>query len=196
MLVHPQEKRRDHERTTFNDGLEQGANSVSFDDHQTITCLDFLPYPELESSIRTIQARLHPGSSALFKFTSISPKIAFLSDQFVFCCLPFMPRRYLLKQDNPRRTSTPLLTSLHHITEVLSTESSTVSIQQITNVTAEHIIALRMMEQSLVTDPVRRLGMIGKWGLDGWRDHRFMIAWEAGLLSAGYLQRWNVVVRK
>ena len=196
MLVHPQgsiEKTRDHEYVAFND---ERAGFISFEDYQTTACLDFLPYPDLESSIRTIQARLRPGSSALFKFTSISPKIAFLSDQFIFCCLPFMPRRYLLKQDNPHRTSTPLLTSLHHITEVLSTGSPTVSIQHITNVTAEHVTALRMMEQSLVTDPVRRLNMISKWGLDGWRDHRLMIAWEAGLLSAGYLQRWNVVVRK
>jgi hypothetical protein len=53
-----------------------------------------------------------------------------------------------------------------------------------------------MMEQALVEDRVLRMDLIRKWGVEGWREHRLMIAWEAGLLSAGYLQRWNVIVRK
>jgi hypothetical protein len=181
----------------FKDGLEQGVNQISFQDAQAITCLDFLPYSDLESSIHNIiQSRLQLRSSALFEFTTLASNIAFLSDQFIFCALPFMPRKYLEQRDRPCRTSTPLLTSLHHITKVISSGPSTVTIERITNVTAEHVMALRMIEQSLVTDRVLRLRLIKKWGIEGWREHRLMIAWEAGLLSAGHLQRWNVVVRK
>jgi hypothetical protein len=107
-----------------------------------------------------------------------------------------MPRKYLLRERGSCRTSTPLLTSLHRIIEVLSSGPSNNTIERITNVTANHVTALRMMEQALVEDRVLRMDLIRKWGVEGWREHRLMIAWEAGLLSAGYLQRWNVIVRK
>jgi hypothetical protein len=192
LVIHSQGKRLRDGPDTLENRLAQ-RNSHNADEAHAI---DSLPYPSLEPSVRTIQSSLQPGSIVVFEFTTIAADIPFLSDQFVFCCLPFMPRRYLPRNHSSCRTSTPLLASLHRIIEVLSSGPSNTTIKRITNVTTNHVTALHMMEQSLVNDQVVRLDLIRKWGVEGWREHRIMIAWEAGLLSAGYLQRWNVIVRK
>jgi hypothetical protein len=33
-------------------------------------------------------------------------------------------------------------------------------------------------------------------GIEAWREKKFMLAWEAGLLRAGFLTRWRVVLVK
>lgn len=160
------------------------------------TCLDFVPYIELESTIRNAQVCLRPGHTVSFEFTAIAPKIPFLSDQFIFCSYPFMPRKFTPTPQVSYRTSTPLLISLPRIIEILVSGTSTTTIETVSNVTAERAGALQLLEQELTTNRALRSAMVGKWGLKGWREHRFKLTWETALLQAGCLARWSITIRK
>ncbi|KAF5386744.1 hypothetical protein D9615_001535 [Tricholomella constricta] len=157
--------------------------------------LDFVAYPDLGPTIRAFKTRIKSPSSASLELTTIAPSIPFLSDDFVLCSLPFMPRKYL-KDSIPRRTSTPLLTTLHSVTQYLSLGNPKTTIVSITNVTNEQVAALRISRQKLITDRAIRSGLITEWGENEWREHIFLLDWEAGLLAAGLLTRWSIVIRK
>jgi len=156
--------------------------------------LDFVSYPDLEPTIRTFQSRLKPTTFGSLEFTTTASKISLFSNDFVLCALPFMPRNYL-NGKTTQRTSTPLLASLHHITEYVSSNNSK-NIESIMNITDLQIGALRMSRQSFVTDRALRSAVIEKWGEKGWREHIFLMDWEVGLLAAGFLTRWSIVIRK
>jgi len=161
--------------------------------------LDFIPHPQLEASIRNLQSVLRKGIPATLEFTTIAPHISFLSTSFILCALPFLPRKHLATDQNQEtalRTSTPLLTSLHRVIELLTSTPSKLTIESILNVSASCVTGLNALEGELQDDRGIRTAFIDKWGVEGWREHRLMMAWEAGLLSAGYLTRWIVVVRK
>lgn len=158
--------------------------------------LDFIPYSDLEHVLCAVKASLKPGTFVSFEFTTVSPDIPFLSDSFVFCSLPFMPRRYFKHDGLPRRTSMPLLISLHRVIELLTSAACPLFIETVKNVTSEHITAFGALHEALARDRILRSGSIQKWGERGWKEHRFMIAWERALLTAGYLTKWIVVARK
>lgn len=160
------------------------------------TCLDFVPYIELESAIRNAQVCLRPGHAASFEFTTIASKISFLSDRFVFCSYPFMPRKFTRTPQVPYRTSTPLQISLPRIIEILASGTSTTTIETVSNVTAERASALQLLEQELTINRALRSAIVSKWGLKGWREHRFRLTWEAALLQAGCLTRWCITIRR
>ncbi|KAF9469266.1 hypothetical protein BDZ94DRAFT_1181937, partial [Collybia nuda] len=157
------------------------------------TCLDFVPYAELDPAIRTMLHFLRPGNTVSFEFTTISPKIPFLGDQYIFCSYPFMPRRFTPTSQVSHRTSTPLLISLQKIIEMLGTLTTT--IEAVSNITAESANVLQLLEQELATNSTLRSAIICRWGLKGWREYRFMLAWEAALLQAGCLAKWSVTIR-
>lgn len=162
----------------------------------TAVYLDFIPYYDLEDTLRNIQSHLKPGSFASFEFTTAIPHVSLFCDSFIFCALPFMPREYLEYDEMLHRTSTPLLISLHRITELLTSGTSPLIIESITNVTSAQITTLKHLDQELVGDKILRSNLIRKWGEKGWREHRLMISWEVGLLTAGYLAKWIIIVRK
>ncbi|KAF8077752.1 hypothetical protein FPV67DRAFT_1462876 [Lyophyllum atratum] len=157
--------------------------------------LDFITNPYLEATIRIFQSRLKPATLGSLEFTTMASNISFLSNDFILCSLPFTSRKYLQGQ-TAQRTSTPLLASLRHITECLSSSTSTTTIISIRNITSEHINVLRASRQRLISDRVLRTTLIERWGEEGWREHVFLTDWEAGLLSAGFLTRWSIFIRK
>lgn len=159
--------------------------------------LDFIAPSDLASALRFVQSRLIPGAAATLEFTTIAPDITLLSDAFALCAVPFMPRMHARTDAASQRTTTPLLTSLHRVVELLAAAGPVpVTIESVTNATATQITALWALHSRLLADRGLRSALIDKWGEEGWREHRLMVAWEAGLLAAGYISRWIVVVRK
>ncbi|KNZ79319.1 hypothetical protein J132_10670 [Termitomyces sp. J132] len=116
------------------------------------------------------------------------------SDSFMLCCLPFTHRKYLGRHII-QRTSTSLFINLHFVTKALSSTTSVTSISSVTNVTSEYVTVLRLWRHRIVTDKVLRTGLVENWGERGWREHVFLLDWEIGLLDAGLLTRWSIVIQ-
>ncbi|KAK0463810.1 uncharacterized protein EV420DRAFT_1638725 [Desarmillaria tabescens] len=72
----------------------------------------------------------------------------------------------------PLRTSTPLLVSLTGVLSVLT------------------------QAERLVEDRAERIAFIDRYGLDMWRERRFLMYWEAALLDAGHVTRWIVELQQ
>ncbi|RDB21066.1 hypothetical protein Hypma_011805 [Hypsizygus marmoreus] len=157
--------------------------------------IDFIEYSDLERTLRAVRSQLQPGCSVSMEFTAIEAHVTFLSDEFILCAIPFLTPKQI-RPSSARRTTTPLLVSLHRITEYLTTGTSSTSIETITNATSERITALRLLHKNLLTDRALRSALIRNLEEQGWREHRFMVSWEAELLAAGLLSRWAIVIRK
>ncbi len=91
------------------------------------------------------------------------------------------------------RTSTPLLLTLQSVVAALSNER--LSILTLTNISSEHADSLLFQEKELVTSKGLRNQIVRKGGLTGWRKRRLALVWQAGLLSAGLLIRWRIVLK-
>lgn len=168
--------------------------------------LDYIPYSQIEASLKSFQTRLRDGASGTLELTTLASNIAFLSTPFIFSAIPFLPRKYL-KPDTQtplrttQRTSTPLFTSLPRIIELLTStshagSSTQIRIESIQNVSQHTASFLQTLSTSLEDDSEVRTKFIDRWSIEGWREHRFLMDWEAGLLSAGLLTKWVIVVRK
>lgn len=160
--------------------------------------IDEIPYPHLRSSIHHILHRLPPGATVSFQCTTLAPDIAYLSDNFVICAVPFLPRMFpgVPSNEDRARTSTPLLAPLHHIINCLLSASSAVKIESVMNIAQAHADTLYSKINERTTIPGCRQACIDNYGLEGWREQQFLMAWEAGLLVERHLTRWHVVVQK
>jgi hypothetical protein len=61
------------------------------------------------------------------------------------------------------------------------------------------LVSARILDSvvhDLETDQQARKSFVAEWGADCWREHRLLSAWESGLLKAGLLMRWLVIVHK
>ncbi|KAI0929217.1 hypothetical protein AcW1_006217 [Taiwanofungus camphoratus] len=179
-------------------------------------CLDEIPYSQLESSTRRLQSRLSPGQTVAFKFTTRCPSVSFLSTSFVLCALPFLPRRHARMGSLPEpssdfsssttsfscfyalrnRTTSPLLGSLSHFLELVTSGPAAVVVQSVQNASEEYADFLDTYVRNLEDDPHVREDFVRKWGIEGWREERFFASWEAALFSAKLLEHWVVVAHK
>lgn len=179
-------------------------------------CLDEIPYSQLESSTRRLQSRLSPGQTVAFKFTTRCPSVSFLSTSFVLCALPFLPRRHARMGSLPEpssdfsssttsfscfyalrnRTTSPLLSSLSHFLELVTSGPAAVVVQSVQNASEEYADFLDTYVRNLEDDPHVREDFVRKWGIEGWREERFFASWEAALFSAKLLEHWVVVAHK
>jgi len=91
------------------------------------------------------------------------------------------------------RTSTPLLLTLQRVVAAMSNER--LSILSVTNISSEHAESLLVQEKELVTIKHLRDHTVNNRGLTGWRKRRLALVWQAGLLSAGLLIRWRIVLK-
>jgi hypothetical protein len=166
-------------------------------DLNTTLCLDFIPYPQIDVTIRNFIRSLPAHKSAAIEFTAIASHIRFLSNNFVLAALPFLPRQYLKSDIRPfQRACTPLLVSLARVTEVLSCLSLHITVKTIEQLSNEYARMLLAREKSLLDDALLRDDSIRQWSVSGWREHRLMLAWEEALFSSGLLVRWKIVFCK
>jgi hypothetical protein len=162
-----------------------------------VLCLDYLKYGHLEGLIRTLQSTMSPGDSNRLEFTTLGPSVKLLSMPFILCALPFLPRRHVHpRRHETQRTSTPLLTSLHQIIGLATSGPSPFVIDNVRNVSEEYATTLETVVRELALNRQARSSFIDQWGMECWREHRFLTEWESGLLRAGHLMKWIVVVRK
>jgi hypothetical protein len=164
-------------------------------DASSVVCFDFLRPAHLKTFIRTLQSSLQPKTSVTFEFTTLGPSIALLSDPFVLCALPYLPRKYIHQREHSSllpRTSNPLLTSLHHIIELATSGPSPLVLDSVQNVSGEYATILNAIAAELEDDRQQRSSFIDRFGKECWWEHRFLMSWESALLSAGYLTRWVV----
>jgi hypothetical protein len=115
---------------------------------------------------------------------------------FILCAIPFLLRTYKHSKEASKygRTTTPLMTQFSTFIAFMSSESSTIN--SIGNISRWHAHSLLQLEERLSNDRHLRMTCVQEEGIAGWREKKFMLAWEAGLLRAGFLTRWRVVLVK
>ncbi|KAJ3890373.1 hypothetical protein GG344DRAFT_66348 [Lentinula edodes] len=188
--------------------------------------LDFVPYASFESTVKSfihsMPLSANQNIDAVLEFTVLAPHVKWLSREYVLCAIPFMytngrNANSIIKSDAtppPTLTPTPMLLSLKQVIEILTSLSSSSSLQILscTNTSSECFSSLREI--------VRERDLVGLEGLDGgsnpkghahsecggcggcgegsssWMRERSMVLWQAAILRAGWVQRWVVVVEK
>jgi len=158
--------------------------------------LDFVPFHKLEKEINKIQFGLQSGSTTVLEFSCLAPGVRFMGRDFILCAIPFLLRTYKGSKEALKygRTTAPLLTRFNTFVALMSSKSST--IKSIGNISCWHAQSLLQLEERLSNDRHLRMTCVQEEGIAGWREKRFMLAWEAGLLRAGFLTRWRVVLVK
>ena len=159
--------------------------------------LDFIPFHHLEKEINKIQCSI-PSGSTILEFSCLAPAVRFMSRDFILCAIPFLLRSYKDSREAPKhkRTTAPLLTRFNTFVALLSSESTTIRIRSIVDISRWHAHSLLQLEERLSNDRHLRTACVQEEGIAGWREKKFMLAWEAGLLRAGFLMRWRVVLVK
>ncbi|KAK0239809.1 hypothetical protein EDD85DRAFT_949638 [Armillaria nabsnona] len=153
----------------------KGPPPLSLSENPSTLHLDVVPHSQTEASVASFIKSLTTGSTATIVFTTISPQIAWMSKDFILCSLPL-------------RTSTPLLVSLTGILSICAPAR----IKSVVNVSEKYANALNNEAERLVEDRTRRIAFVDQYGLEIWRERRFLMYWEAGLLDAGHVTRWMV----
>ena len=158
--------------------------------------LDFVPFHHLGKEINKVQSSLQSGSTIILEFSCLAPAVRFMSRDFILCAIPFLLRTYKNSKEAPKhsRTTAPLLTRFNTLVALLSSESS--KIRSIVDISRWHAHSLLQLEERLSNDRHLRMTCVQEEGITGWREKKFMLAWEAGLLRAGFLTRWRVVLVK
>ncbi len=141
--------------------------------------LDALLHSEIDSRITSFIKSLAVGSTATIEFTTISPQIVWMSKDFILCSLPL-------------RTSTPLLVSFAGVLSVCAPAR----IKSVVNISERYADALSRSAERLIEDRADRIAFIDQYGLDMWRERRFLMYWEAALLDVGHATRWIVELQK
>ncbi|KAK0211042.1 hypothetical protein DFS33DRAFT_1379009 [Desarmillaria ectypa] len=141
--------------------------------------LNVIPRSQTESSIASFIKSLTAGRTATIEFTAVSPQIAWMSKEFILCSLPL-------------RTSTPLLVSLIDIISICAPAR----IKSVVNISDRYAKALNNSADRLVEDRAERIAFIDQYGLDMWRERRFLMCWEAALLDVGHVTRWLVELQQ
>ena len=105
-----------------------------------------------------------------------------MSRDFILCSVPFLQRS---------STPSPLLCSL---TDIINNANA--PIKTVENVSHQYAALLTTMVQELEEEPHWRGRFIDQFGMEVWREQRFLLAWEAALLEAGLISRWIAVFKK
>ncbi|KAJ7583062.1 hypothetical protein C8J56DRAFT_1168043 [Mycena floridula] len=148
---------------------------------------------DTEQEIPDFVSKLSPNAPAAIEFTLLSPNItpSLQNTCFVLSIMPFLPNSH-----GASRSPSPFQLTLHGILDLLSTNHSEVSIAAIHNVTATYADLLHTAHDGILQDRETRTRIIEQNGVSAWREQRFMLVWEAALMTAGYLNRWVIVLNK
>ena len=157
--------------------------------------LDFVPYYDLESEIKR-NMRIHkPGSTFSMEFSALAPGINLLGQTAIMCSLPFQSTFSRKHEIASYRTATPLLVSLQRVVALTSNDGSC-AIESVNNVSRQRAEHLYQIEQQLTDDRKARREVVNGEGIYRWREKRLILGWEAGLLTAGLLIRWRILLKK
>ncbi|KAK0504521.1 hypothetical protein EDD18DRAFT_1325919 [Armillaria luteobubalina] len=141
--------------------------------------LDVLPHAQIDSSITSFIKSIPVGSTATIEFTIVSPQIVWMSKDFILCSLPL-------------RTPMPHLVSFSGVLSLCAPAK----IKSIVNISKRYADALSSSAERLVKDRADRIAFVDQYGLNMWREQRFLMYWEAALLDVGHVTRWIVELQK
>ncbi|KAI0333613.1 hypothetical protein GY45DRAFT_1334878 [Cubamyces sp. BRFM 1775] len=177
--------------------LYENARSIS---------LDCTPYHRLEQCIRGLQTSLAQGDFLTIGLTTRAGPTAhsLLHPDTIITAIPFFPRVYLRKHTQTarnaasggERTTTPLFVTLPRVLALLTSGPEPFKIELVRNVSEEYALFLWRSVNDLEEDREIRDAFVREWGVEAWREERVCTAWEAGLIGAGLLAGWAIVVRK
>lgn len=156
--------------------------------------LDIVPSSGLTPTIRAIQSSIREAETVAVEFASLAPHVTVTSQHFVLCSLLSL-FKYPRSQSALAQLSFPSK-PMHHFVELLSTGPSNVKITSMTDISENFAETLLKKERELATDDLVRRVYVEKWGHEAWREKRFLLSWESGLLLSGCLMRWRVVLKK
>ena len=156
--------------------------------------LDVVPYRDLETALWRIQAPYQAGSLITIEFSCLASDIAFMSTKSILCAIPLLPCAFAKRAKRKPRTSMSLLTKLETIVALLLSLSC--RIVCVDNISYRQAAILQTLEMDLVGNKSKRVDCINNFGIAGWREERFMFAWEAALLISGNLVRWKITLKK
>ncbi|KIY50825.1 hypothetical protein FISHEDRAFT_71140 [Fistulina hepatica ATCC 64428] len=174
-----------------------------------LLCLDDIPSHLVRKRIDAFCASLCTGETAALEFTTLAPSTPFLSVPFFLSGIPFLRCSLSSRQHSSkpgRRLLTPFAITLSGILDLLSTPCLSAQhrkptrmsspraarINSVLNVSSQHAARLLALRDHLENDTLMRTSFVNAYGLEFWRQHRLMLAWEAGLLTAGLLERWVI----
>ncbi|KAJ3741728.1 hypothetical protein DFH05DRAFT_244845 [Lentinula detonsa] len=156
--------------------------------------LDSASYASLEIILKAFIISIPSGGQGLVEFSVLAPQIKWFSTEFVLCAISF---RHPVSNDTP--TPTPMLLSLKHVIEILSSactsslsDLSPLRIISCTNSSSERSSALCQVVRDRDSGEGRR----NAYGEGAWMRKRSIMIWQAAVLQVGWVQRWVVVVSK
>ncbi|KAF8913526.1 hypothetical protein CPB85DRAFT_553845 [Mucidula mucida] len=140
--------------------------------------LNTIPHSQIHAAIKS-HLNNRTGSTVL-EFTTLASNVPWMSREFILSAVPFLRRA---------GTPTPLLTSLLDVLKIDDARIKTVE-----NVSRQYAaLLITTAEFELTEERATRSEFINRFGMQMWREHRFLLIWEAALLNAGLTCRWIVV---
>ena len=179
-------------------GLNLTATRFQSKDAAPTLKIDFLPYIHLGTFMRATKSARQPGGLLAIDFTGLSPTVSYLGDSFMLCAYPFLPcqsqRSHL--SGNQYYSTTPLKLSLSNILDEVNSSSDPLVIQGIHNISGLAARQIHDHLQEIDADPALRASIIERIGMESWREMKLKWTWRAGLLMAGKLENWMIIVRR
>lgn len=156
--------------------------------------LDFLPQRLMESFLLSLKKRTcaAPCRQSVLTFTTCESSLSIFSKEYVLAALLYS--RKVRSKAHARRSFAPLHTKLHQVLALLASGKNSLNILVTQNSSTEYAKELNEYAERLEYDPEERTAFIKTSGLQAWREERLYARWEAGLLNAGLLTRWIVLV--
>lgn len=179
-------------------GLNLTATRFQAKDAAPTLKIDFLPFAHLGTFLRATKSALQPGGLLAIEFTGLSSTVSYLGDSFMLCAYPFLPcqsQRSRLS-GNQDYSVTPLKLSLSNVLDEINSGSNPLIIQGIHNISGLAAKQIHDHLQEIDADPTLRANIIERIGMESWREMKLKWDWKAGLLVAGKLENWMIIVRR
>jgi hypothetical protein len=180
--------------------------TLDCDSHFPSLYLDIIPFNGLENAIDDFLSKpeLSSHSKAIIEFSCLAPQhqdLSFSDPSMFACALPLIASETKgSSKTTPSlfyaaRTTSPLKISLLDVVSRIQSRHPKLNILSIENVSLHFSAKLRTLRQVLEEDRAQREWFIDVYGLEGWREKRFLLGWEAALLDANMLVRWIVAIQ-
>jgi hypothetical protein len=175
--------------------------------------LDYIPDTQLTIAISRLWSSSSSPLTLSFTVTSLTHNSS--SSALVLTALPFMPRPHITFSDLHRlrhfhtpnqpplfvpfhleRTSDIINRSLCPTLEGILLACSSSKINLVRDISVQQATHIDRYIRSLTTDAVKHFEFVHAWGELGLREEVFFATWEAALLRAGLLLRYEVVVQR
>lgn len=116
----------------------------------------------------------------------------------MLCAYPFLPCRSQRSRPSEIQdySTTPLKLSLPTVLEEINSGPEPLIIQGIHNISGLAAGQIHKHLQEIDADPALRASIVARIGMESWREMKLKWNWRAGLLIAGKLENWMIIVRK